>query len=250
MCVNGKRGRAAALIAALLLFPAFAGATAPTGIPAEPRYVSELAARVPGVRGAILLAGKLADMYESWLPLWEDVSASWRYEPVVPRPDIAVRVLAERAVLAPGALCIMKLQVVNRGEAGAPLLLKAYIPDGFVEASAAVPAGARRAGRRLSWRVEAPPADEGGPAVIEVTYPLRAEALPPNVRHRAVVHSASYTVAEGAPQKAEPATTEISRPRPLVLFTGEEVLISVAGVLLLGTVAVFLLMLLHKEPNG
>ncbi|MCL2812166.1 MAG: hypothetical protein FWD25_09825 [Clostridia bacterium] len=164
-------------------------------------------------------------------------------------PDITVRVFAERAALTPGALCVMKLQVTNRGGAGAPVILEIEIPDGFAEASATIPSGARREGRKLSWRLEAPPADASGPAIIEVTYPLHAEALPRNLDSHVVTHDAVYTVAQGMPQKAISARTEIGRPRPLSLFSEDGVLIAVASVLLLGTVAVFLLLLLRREPE-
>ncbi|MCL2545263.1 MAG: hypothetical protein FWE77_05020 [Clostridia bacterium] len=360
--MNGKRGRAAASIAALLLLFAAGEASASASGGTGPRPLPELAARAPGVR----LAVSLAHVFESGRSLLEGASGRWRagLEPpritaeqslpglpaaagevvtlrtvfenhggragvarwvqevpagfehlpqagesafdvdgrgrlvwaveVPPRPgiaereirlrvadsalanrrgglrtlflratvngealpvqtldilcpDITVRVLAERAELAPGALCVMKLQITNRSATGAPLLLEADIPHGFAEASAALPTGARRAGRRLSWQVEAPPADASGPSVVEVAYPLRVEALPAGVQRRAVAHTAGYTVAGGAPQRAVSAKTVVSHPRPLALFSAEGVLIAVAGVLFLGTMAVFLLILLRKE---
>jgi len=167
----------------------------------------------------------------------------------IPCPDITVRVLAERAELLPGALCVMKLQITNRGAAGAPLMLEADIPAGFSDASGKTQANASRVSRRLSWRVDAPPADESGPSVIEVTYLLRADELPRNLERQTVEHNASYMVAEGVPKKAVSAKTEISLPRSLSLVSGDGVLIAVASVLFLGTVAVFLLLLLHKDPS-
>ena len=164
-------------------------------------------------------------------------------------PDITVRVLAERPVLATGALCVMKLQVTNRGAAAAPVVLEITIPEGFTEASAAIPSGARRVNRTLSWHLKTPPADDSGPAVVEVTYPLRAEALPRNLEKKTVAHDAVYTVAQGTAQRAVSAKTEIGRPRPLSLFSEDGVLIAVASVMLLGTVAVFLLLLLRREPE-
>lgn len=167
----------------------------------------------------------------------------------VPCPDIVVRVLAEHAVMKPGALCFMKLQIVNRGAAGAPLLLETRVPDGFAEASDTLPNGASREDAKLTWRVDVPPADAAGPSVMEVTYPLRADELPRDLESRTVAHTADYTVAEGVPQKAVSASTEISRPGPLSIVFNEGALVAVACVLFLGTVAVFLLMLLRREPR-
>ncbi len=163
-------------------------------------------------------------------------------------PDLTVQMLAERATLAPGSLCLMKLQVSNLGPAGAQVVLEADMPEGF--AAAEYKRKAREPeptleGRTLRWTLDVPPAQEGKPSVIEVVYPLSVGPLEEDEERRTVVHSARYAIAQGQPRSAA-AEIVISEKVPLDLHTGEVWMLAAVTASLLCALVVFLLVVVRK----